>query len=344
MTLASKRFRRIATARSPAPHGSPTADSSVSCRLDDRGGPKYRLLTVIRGLAIVIAVVATVAASGGARAAQEDADALLSKAEKLYEALEYEAALRLLIQVHRHPKVTAIQRARAYLYMGVCFTALGKVENAVQSFMEVLKLRPKFRLPAGVSPSIRATFAAALKRLQNAGGLKSAQKGGASTAPRPADILVRAPHELPAGKPLELKIEVEDPRRLIRTMLVRYKRKGQSDFSTLKLDYDADKAVQKATVPATSLGEKKGRLDFYVLALSKDGKKVAHHGSEDEPKHVILTASPAGNSSVTWWIVGGVGAAAVIAGSIVGGILIANALKGPEGPPPNTAGVTVTVR
>ncbi len=45
------------------------------------------------------------------------------------------------------------------------FTALGRAENAVQAFMGVLKVRPEFRLPPGVSPSIRAMFAQALKRL-----------------------------------------------------------------------------------------------------------------------------------------------------------------------------------
>ena len=91
-------------------------------------------------------------------AAADDPEAMLREAERSYENLEYEAALRILIAVQQLKELTPIQRARAYLYMGVAFTALGRAENAVQAFVEVLKIRSDFRLPDGVSPSIRAMF------------------------------------------------------------------------------------------------------------------------------------------------------------------------------------------
>jgi hypothetical protein len=95
-----------------------------------------------------------------------ETEALLKQAEKQYEQLEYEQALKTLIQVQQAPDLTPIQRARTYLYMGVAFTALGRAENAVQGLHGGPEATTQFPPTSGVSPSIRAMFGQALKRLQ----------------------------------------------------------------------------------------------------------------------------------------------------------------------------------
>ena len=84
----------------------------------------------------------------------------------MYDQMEYDQALALLIQVLQVQGVSGVQKATAFLYMGICFTAVGRAEDAVQAFVSLLKHRPGFRLPEGVSPSIKAMFEEALSRLK----------------------------------------------------------------------------------------------------------------------------------------------------------------------------------
>lgn len=96
----------------------------------------------------------------------------------MYDQMEYDQALALLIQVLQAQGVSDVQRATAFLYMGICFTAVGRAEDAVQAFVSLLKHRPGFRLPGGVSPSIKAMFEEALSRLKMPATAPPGAEGG----------------------------------------------------------------------------------------------------------------------------------------------------------------------
>lgn len=296
--------------------------------------------------------------------ANEQAEGMLRQAEKQYEQLEYEQALKTLIEVQQVPDLTAIQRARCYLYMGVAFTALGRAENAVQAFMEVLKLRPKFRLPPGVSPSIRAMFGQALKRLNlpeqappedgtegetaaeapAEGGAPSVATGAdpagdptlgsAEGAPGddegerlPVDLAARAPAKVLAGRPVTIQIEIDDAKRLVRELVIRWRRRKDPDFSTIRLAYEPGVKQLAGTIPAASLGEWKGRLLYYVEARDSSGNALGRAGSAETPRRLEIgsTEDADGEKSTWyWWVLGVGGAAAAIAGGVLAAVLLAD--------------------
>lgn len=281
--------------------------------------------------------------------AEANPEALLRQAEKFYEQLEYVSALKILVAVQQAKGVTAIQRARAYLYMGVCFTALGRAENAVQAFIEVLKIRKRFRLPPGVSPSIRTMFAEALKRLKLPLVPPPEKKTPAGpTKPPPSrstatvDILAKAPLKASAGKPVAVKIDIEDPGKRIAALRIRWRRIGGPDYSTITLKYDAKKASQEGLIPIAAVGQQKGRLTYYVEARDAAGRVVARSGSEDAPYEVELTPLKKKSSNWGWWTLGIVGGAAAIAGGIVAAVLLTKDKGGPT-KTPGTADVVVVV-
>ena len=269
----------------------------------------------------------------GAPQGSQQAEALLQQAEKFYEQLEYETALQSLIRVHQAKGVSLMQRARSFLYMGVCFTAIGKAEDAVQSFMALLKIKPDFRLPNGVSPSIRAMFKEALSRLklpaQGAPPQAGGQQGGAAPAKVPVQLEATAPRKVRAGRPIEVTIKLKDPSKLVSVLQIRWRRRKGPDFSTIKVKVKPGQAEVKARIPGALVGRKKGRVLYFVEAMARGGMTLAYHGSMDDPLMVRLKKGKAKSSNVKWWIIG-VGAGL----AVVGGVVAAVVLTRPDSPPP----------
>lgn len=278
---------------------------------------------------------------------QIDPEQLLQVAEKYYEQLEYEEALKILIQVHQVPGVSPMQRARAFLYMGVCFTALGNAENAVLSFMELLKIKPNFRLPPGISPSIRAMFKEALTRLKlpeeappEQPGAGGQQGGQAPPEEIPVQLKAKAPREVNAGEPIEVTIDVKDPRKLVQRLIIRWRRVGGPDFSSIKVPFKPGDSRTSGRIPGATVGEEKGTLQYMVEAVGRGGMTLAHVGSMDAPEQVSLTAPKKGSTSWTWWAVG-IGGGLAVVGGVVAAILLT---RGEEnGGPGDAADVTVTI-
>jgi hypothetical protein len=274
-------------------------------------------------------------------------EALLQQAEKYYEQLEYETALKTLIMVHQVTGASPMQKARSFLYMGVCFTALGNAENAVLAFMELLKLKNNFRLPPGISPSIKAMFAEALKRLKfPAQPPPGPPQGGPGGQPGPGGqkipvaIEAKAPEKQRAGSSVEVKIEVADPRRLVQKLTLRWRRVGGGDFSTVKVPYKPGTKVIKAKIPGALVGKKEGKLLFFVEAHGRGDMTLAHAGAMDEPFKIKLTGPPKKKSNWGWWALG-VGGALAVAGGVVAAVLLTQ--DDDNGIVPNTADVTITI-
>jgi len=300
---------------------------------------------------ILVVAAALSAVAPPARAQQQqqvDPEQLLQVAERFYEQLEYEEALKVLIQVHQVPGVSPMQRARSFLYMGVCFTALGNAENAVLSFMELLKIKPNFRLPPGISPSIHAMFKEALTRLKlpekpppEEAGAQGEQPGAASSEQIPVKLGAKAPKKATAGQPVELEIEVLDPRALVQSVIVRWRRVGGPDFSTLKVPYKPGSRRVTARISGATVGTETGTLQYLVEAVGRGGMTLAHVGSMDAPEVVELTEPRAPTRRWGWWAVG-IGGGLAVVGGVVAAILLTrgNGNNGPQ----SAADVTVTLR
>lgn len=334
------------------------------------------IFAVIRGifnpLFVSILLISGVAwgapAPGPAPGSAGSPDAMLQKAERAYEQLEYKPALRLLIKVIQDKAATPLHRARAFLYMGVCFTALGNSQNAVAAFAEVLKLRPNFRIPPGVSPSIRAMFNAALKQLklpetpapgpppgaqgqpgQGQPGQGQPGQGHGQPPPRapsgpPVEITATSGRSAVAGKPIDVKIVLKDPAKRVTQLAIRWRRRGGADYSTIKVKRTAKQKELSATIPGITIGEKAGTLAYYVEARNPRDQPVATAGSEFEPLEVILTKAEekTGKSKWGWWALAIGGGVAAVAGGIVAAVLLTRG-DAPI-PPGNHAYVDIVVK
>ena len=256
---------------------------------------------------------------------------MLQQAEKAYESMEYAAALQALIRVHQVQGVAPMQRARSFLYMGVCFTAQGKAEDAVQSFMALLKLKPDFRLPKGVSPSIQAMFKEALLRLKMPAQAPPRPGGqpGPGGRPPPVEMEAKAPRKVVAGRPIEVTVRLNDPHKVVSHVQIRWRRVKGGEYSTVKIKVKPGQKLVKGRIPGATLKGKRGRVVYFVEALARGSMTVAHDGTMDEPLVVRLKRGPKPPSNAKWWVIGIAGGLAV-----AGGVVAAVLLTRPDTPQP----------
>jgi hypothetical protein len=285
-------------------------------------------------------------AQPGGEGGKIDPEALLAQAEKAYEALEYETALKTLIAVHRVPGVSSMQRARSFLYMGVCFTALGNAENAVQSFIELLKLKPSFRLPPGISPSIHAMFKEALLRLKlpetpPPESQPTAPEGPKRSGPS-VSVSVKGPPKSRAGEAVTVSIELQDPEKQVEDVILHWRLVGGPDYKPIRVKLTAGQKLTIGRIPGTLLGKGGERLHYLVEALGKGGLTLAHAGTMNSPFEVEIEAVPKPKRKWGWYLLG-VGGGLAIAGGVVAAILLTRS----DPPPPmpaDTAEITIRIR
>ncbi len=278
-------------------------------------------------------------------AQQADPEQILQQAEKYFEALEYEAALKAFISIHQVQNATPMQRARSFLYMGVCFTALGNAENAVQSFIELLKIKPEFRLPPGISPSVHAMFKQALERQKLPEKAPPPTPGpgpGKADPPKTSVSLeASAPKKIIIGNPVEVKITLKDPKKLVTQLIIHWRRVGGPDFSELKIKVTSKKKTIVGLIPGALIGSKPGRLHYVVEAKDKEGTSLAKAGSMSAPLSVRLKAPPAEKSSWGWYALG-IGGGLAVVGGVVAAILLTR--NGSDPNPNSHANVSIILK
>ncbi len=337
-----------------------------------------------------LSVFAILCTLGGAASAQQQgapsadsakANALLQQAEQAYDQMEYDQALEALIQVLQVPGISDVQKATVHLYMGICFTAVGRAEDAVQAFIALLSVRPGFRLPGGVSPSIKAMFEEALDRLKKKGQLQppgaqpqpgagqpqpgagqpqpgagQPQPGAGQPQPGagqppgqrlPVELKVDAPKQAKAGQPITVTLQIHDPRKMVAGALVRWRRVGAGDFSNIKLKVKPGQKKVKANIPAIDLGEEqdaRGKVLFFVVLLGAEGfAALAASGAPDDP-HIVRVVQPPPKKSNWHWYAIGVGAGLAVAGGIVAALLVTKPWEPGEGPLPTNVGTSVVLK
>jgi len=236
------------------------------------------LLTCMTLISVQLVPVASYAA--------DSPETLLKSAEKLYEQLEYDKALTVLAKLQAHPDATPVFKARAYLYTGVCQTALGKGEDAVAAFSEVLKIQPDFRLPATVSPTIGAMFNEALKQNGMTPGAAPAPGPAAGAPPQAAEpesppgeveLEVDAPDEVVAGRVIPFTVLLSGDLEDIDRVKIKWRIKPADDPNR-----DEDDEAEKFSIVSRKFSLKRAKKAAKLLS-SSSGKKEENdeHDNDD---------------------------------------------------------------
>jgi hypothetical protein len=158
---------------------------------------------------------------------------LVRQARALYEALEYDKVAPLAVQALASPDITLDEKLEAYQLQGSALAIVGDPVDAERPFLLLLTVRPDFAVPADTPPKIKSVFAKVKGEFD---AVRESQEARfrqelASTI----ELGGALPSTARGGYPLRFDFTVADPRGVIKSVRVHYRRQGEPEFLELPL-------------------------------------------------------------------------------------------------------------
>ena len=236
-----------------------------------------------------------VAAPRRARAAIESD--LVKQGIAAYNDLEYPRAVDLL---HKALQETLTRDEKIVTFQTLAFAhvALGKNDEAVQDFEELLRIDGSFELDRTISPRVRAVFEDARARVATEGGAKN-------------DVAAALPElhpDVTPARPKEgqtLTIAAAYPGGVASAVELFYRTRGQNVFAKLKAPTGAG-GTFSVSVPGMAV--QPPALEYYLVVLDDSGSSVALAGTLGQPIGVDVQArkKPVYTKGWFWGVLGGV--------------------------------------
>jgi hypothetical protein len=270
--------------------------------------------------AALIAVLGAGAASPAAFAAGV-AD-VLAQAQQAYAELEFEQVLSLSEQVLGAADATVDQRMDAYFLQGSALAVVGRAIDAEASFRYLLRGRPDFDVPDRTPPKIVAVFrkvqAEERAILEQVRGLERKRILDSLT------MTATLPDEPRGGVPLAFIYSVRDPSQAVASLRVRYRRAGESDFSSLALARD-DTGRWLGELPGEWSENDDGfTLEYFATTFDHEGAELISDGGVTAARTMaIAPGSVAGAApfyAQPWFW--GVSAGATLAVAAAAGVVV----------------------
>jgi len=200
------------------------------------------------------------------------ADGEAYQAVQLYRALEYAQALQAAQAALKLPIQEPAELVSIYRIQGLCQSALGKHEQALESFRQLLSIDPSFRLSPDMSPKLAAPFFQALAMSREQEGIQLSH-----TAPEVGASL--------GGLILKATLE-SDPFALVKTIRLRFRLDGESREKQMVARMGELKTVAMKLPDDLQARQ----LSYYFEAVNQHGAVLHRLGSRSQPR--VLQAKP----------------------------------------------------
>ncbi|MDF1564496.1 MAG: hypothetical protein P1V51_15735 [Deltaproteobacteria bacterium] len=216
-----------------------------------------------------------------------DAGALIEKATRLYEALEFDQVIPVAEEVLKVEGLDIELKLKAYLLLAQCVAVVGDPVDAEAPFRLLLRAKPDFALPEGTAPKIVGVFRKVqaeekamneeiemLRRKQIREGLA---------------FVGEPPKEGRGGRPLSFAFRLKDPTSAVDMVQIPYRRKGEPAYSMLALKRD-DEGVWRGTIPGEwTASEADYVVEYYVQSFDAKGS-LLELGEEGAPLSAVMDA------------------------------------------------------
>jgi hypothetical protein len=276
----------------------------------------------------VVKKPAAPAAVAPAATAAATATELIAQAQKLYDSLEYDKVAPLAAQAIAHPGVTLEEKLVAYQLQGSALAIIGDPTVAEGSFSLLLSMRPDFVLPEDTPPKIKSVFAGVKATVDaNRKATAAAQRKELAAT---IEFGGAPPASAAGGRPVRFELGVVDPRGVVKTVRVQYRKRGEAEYLSLPLARDPKNGQWTGAVPGEWSASDAGfAMEVVVVAADAEGplKQLG------DPTPVAIDVSPGQvdrtQRPVPVWVFGtaaGVtGVLALASGGIAGATAVVNA-------------------
>jgi tetratricopeptide (TPR) repeat protein len=201
----------------------------------------------------------------------------LLEAKILYDNLQYREAMKKLKTAIKARGNKRRDIVEIYKYMGFIYIVQGQKKHARRAFELLLKVDPSYEMnPLLTSPKILNFF----------------NKVKESMAKKDKVIMRHKPlAELVAAERVELKAYVVDLHRKLKDMKVFYRRRGDPEYSSVKMQPSKEAAAGRGAVTYVGFipflwnvyDEVELFVDYYIAGLDHEGRWVANMGNPKQP-------------------------------------------------------------
>ncbi len=166
-------------------------------------------------------------------ATTQSAAELIAEAQKLYDGLEYDKVAPLAAAALASPTITLDEKLLAYQLQGSSLAIIGDPVDAERPFLLLLSVRPDFSLPEDAPPKIVSVFAKVKGEFDALRAIQEAQQRKELAATISVDGEI--PTSAVGGEALRFDFGVEDPRGVVKSVRVQYRRQGEPEYLGLPL-------------------------------------------------------------------------------------------------------------
>jgi len=214
-------------------------------------------------------------------------------------------------------KPTKSDKVESLRLKGSALIVLERRDEAVKSFEMIFALDPDYELPPDTSPRIAEVFGPAKATWQVRVRERLATELGEAYGA--LKMSVRAALQAVGGKPFPIRVELEDPGKIVSKVVVSYRRKGQRSTSSVSARPQGGGVT--ITIPAAvTAASSDYELEYSVRALHRAGAQLKQSGSRASPLVVRFSAGEVPQPTpITkkWWFWAGVGVAVISTGFLI---------------------------
>ena len=279
----------------------PPSSTAPSSPAPKRAAPTTPKTTATPATATATTTTATTATTPTTLSAKE----ALAQAQKLYDSLEYDKVAPLAAQALADPAISLDDKLVAYQLQGSALAIIGDPSTAERPFLLLLTVRPGFTLSDDTPPKIKAVFAKVKGEFDEVRKADEARlrKELAATielrgAPPPSTV---------GGRPYRVELSISDPRGVVRTVRMQYRKRGavSGEYLSLPLAKDA-RGTWVGAVPGEWTANDGGFvMDVVVVAADAQGP-LQQIGTDDAPIAVTVAAGQVDKTArpVPLWVFG----------------------------------------
>ena len=224
--------------------------------------------------AAAAAATATAAAAAAATAAPPPATLtateFIAQAQKLYDSLEYDRVAPLAALALAKPEATLEEKLVAYQLQGSAMAIIGDPTVAEGSFSLLLSMRPDFMLPEDTPPKIRSVFAGVKATVDaNRKSIAATQRKELAAT---VEFTGTTPPQGVGGRPVRFDLGVTDPRGVVKSVRVQYRKRSETEYLSLPLARDPQNAHWAGAVPGEWTASDAGfAMEVIIIASDSEG-------------------------------------------------------------------------
>ncbi|HUS68953.1 MAG TPA: hypothetical protein VMZ28_30665 [Kofleriaceae bacterium] len=273
-------------------------------------------------LVVAMTIVLALAAPAAAQSQKQELEARIEEGFRLFQDLEYRAAIQKLKPVRLDPAATRAQKLRVLELIGISHLILGEKARATEAFEDLLTLDAGYQLRHDEdSPKIRQFYDT----------VKAAFLPGFE-AGQEARLDHAAPRDAQAGRAVEIEAVVRVGLERVKEVVLRWRRGGVLDYTDAPMRRAGGEGTRWRARFVPPASRSAYAVDYYVEAKNAAGGSIGRVGGPETPLSLEVRAgegdAEAGPWYTRWYVIGG---AAAVIGVAAAAVVLTRGEDAPDG-------------